>query len=201
MNIEYLVSPRTAGANPFLIFESAQEVNQDKLCAIIRDMPYSDFLRSAYWFGISHTLKARVGMRCQVCNSARSISVHHRTYDTHGKEHLYMMDLVVLCKLCHGLFHGHASKDSMDFISDPLKPKVPIQLTPISLEPSIKLTRQMLAQMRTERNGFTNKTLQALGVSRADMSKGWIKNLNGKMISALDFQKAMEGKSIYGHKL
>lgn len=41
--------------------------------------------------------------RCQICGG-RGDSVHHNTYERYGHERL--TDLVLLCSLCHGFFHG-----------------------------------------------------------------------------------------------
>ena len=44
------------------------------------------------------------GVRCQVCNTDKSIlDTHHRTYERLGRE--LDGDLIVLCRDCHRIFH------------------------------------------------------------------------------------------------
>lgn len=71
---------------------------------ILHNMPYSLFLRTRYWQNRRNTSLALAGHKCQICNSPKSLQVHHRTYERRGYEN--DSDLIVLCKSCHQLFHG-----------------------------------------------------------------------------------------------
>lgn len=197
MNITYITSARTNGANPFQIFTSLAEIDKDELGFILKQMSYPQFMKTAYWFAVSHTCKARAGMRCQVCNQGNSIQVHHRTYATHGFEHLNMMDLVVLCSDCHGLFHGHKEK----------KPEakaefVPVRKTEITNKPVfvpagdvLILTREMINAVRTN-GSFTNATLNALGL-KFPLASGWVGRMVGLPINREDYLAAIEGIGHY----
>jgi hypothetical protein len=62
-----------------------------------------EYLRSPHWRQTRLAALGRAGNRCQVCNGAKQLDVHHRTYERIGKE--ADGDLTVLCRECHALFH------------------------------------------------------------------------------------------------
>lgn len=61
------------------------------------------YLRSDHWRETRLGALERAEHRCQVCNSAKFLNVHHRTYERVGEER--PADLTVLCRMCHKLFH------------------------------------------------------------------------------------------------
>ena len=64
---------------------------------------YQEYLHSAAWHE-KRLLKLReAGFRCQLCNSASPLQVHHRHYRDIGHENT--RDLIVLCSRCHQHFH------------------------------------------------------------------------------------------------
>jgi len=68
-------------------------------------MNYRKYLKSRKWKTIRKRALRRAGYACQICNAKKcELHVHHRTYENLGAEK--MMDLIVLCKACHRLFHG-----------------------------------------------------------------------------------------------
>lgn len=67
-------------------------------------LPYPLYLLTAHWQRKRQAALARAGHRCQVCNTARQLEVHHRTYERLGAE--LAADLLVLCRACHQLFHA-----------------------------------------------------------------------------------------------
>jgi hypothetical protein len=71
----------------------------------IKCMSYPDFLLTPYWKAVAYQNKVSAGFKCILCNSSDKIATHHRSYDHHGEEHLYMKDLVCLCGECHSKFH------------------------------------------------------------------------------------------------
>lgn len=71
----------------------------------LRDMPYKEFLATAYWKSVAAVVKERDGRKCVVCNSPKKIAAHHRTYRHHGEEHLHLSDLTTLCEECHQRHH------------------------------------------------------------------------------------------------
>lgn len=204
MTLDYLISPRTNGANPFHIFESIPTVDQVVLEDAIRAMPYSHFLRTAYWFSVAMVAKSEAGMRCQVCNSQDRIEVHHRTYDCHGREHRHMRDLVVLCHHCHGLFHGHKEHHPEQDHRPPrlesqLRESVRRHKMPVIPDGSqFILTEKLLKALET--NGtFTSATLHAIGM-RHPLLKGWKRRIVGKAISRDIYLDALGKRGVYAGK-
>jgi phosphoenolpyruvate synthase/pyruvate phosphate dikinase len=61
------------------------------------------YLRSEHWRETRLAALERAEHRCQLCNGARRLDVHHRTYERLGAER--PADLTVLCRMCHDLFH------------------------------------------------------------------------------------------------
>lgn len=68
-----------------------------------RNPAYARHLKTTKWNQTRKAALQRAGYRCQVCNSPDSLNVHHRTYERLGHEH--PMDLTVLCRVCHKIFH------------------------------------------------------------------------------------------------
>jgi 5-methylcytosine-specific restriction endonuclease McrA len=67
-------------------------------------MPYDAYLRTPEWTQRRAEALRKAKKRCQVCNGTNRLEVHHRTYERRGAE--LPEDLIVLCKGCHGKFHG-----------------------------------------------------------------------------------------------
>jgi len=88
-------------------------VNWKTISDHIKNMEYTDFLKTPYWKAISAHTKYKAGYRCQVCNSAYDLVTHHRNYSIHGFEHARMHELIVLCDICHNKFHGQISKSKL----------------------------------------------------------------------------------------
>jgi len=65
---------------------------------------YDDYLTSKHWYEVRDRALDRAGHRCQMCNSADRLHVHHRTYERLGRED--DADVIVLCHRCHQLFHA-----------------------------------------------------------------------------------------------
>lgn len=201
MHAYYVSHAKTKGANPFSIFEGLTRLDQEMLAHTLKHLSYQEFLASAYWFSVSTVAKARAQMRCQICNSADSISVHHRTYDNHGYEHLHMSDLVVLCSNCHGLFHGSIAQPMTRITYSKrkrpahrwVKPHEPVYIPDDDV---FLLSRELIDACRAN-GAFTNATLRALRMTRAKMTNGWVSRLIGTTISREQYQQAVEGKYIY----
>ena len=63
---------------------------------------YTEHLASPAWRRIRESALARAGGRCERCGKpfgSHDLEVHHRHYDTLGRESL--SDVVVLCRPCH----------------------------------------------------------------------------------------------------
>lgn len=207
MDLQYLLSKKTGGANPFKIWDVLEHrVNVESLAFGLKRMPYRFFLETAYWFSVSMVAKSRAGMRCQVCNSPDSIQVHHRTYDNHGYEHRNMSDLVVLCDNCHGLFHGNMPEYKRPHLAPvtTVKIKLPKRFVVPHTEDDIQvpdgevvtLTKELIDRCRAN-GSFTNATLRAFGMTKETMQKGWTARLEGRQMTRAEFKQALEGRFMY----
>lgn len=68
----------------------------------LKSMPYPEYLQTPEWAKKRDKALRFAGYRCQLCNSPKSLNVHHRTYERKGHE--LMGDLTVLCNDCHTTF-------------------------------------------------------------------------------------------------
>ena len=66
---------------------------------------YARYLTSDKWKAMRIKALERAKYRCQVCNSASKLQVHHRVYRGFGNEK--PEDLTVLCEKCHKLYEEH----------------------------------------------------------------------------------------------
>jgi hypothetical protein len=76
---------------------------QANIALLLKWLPYDLYLRSPHWKRVRNAALERAHHRCQVCNAAGRLEVHHRTYDRRGQEQLE--DVTVLCRNCHETFH------------------------------------------------------------------------------------------------
>lgn len=67
-------------------------------------MRYQNYLQSDEWKIKRQLALQQAGGRCRICNSQKSLQVHHRSYARKGTPE-EVLDLVVLCDDCHGWFH------------------------------------------------------------------------------------------------
>ncbi|KKN67702.1 hypothetical protein LCGC14_0458460 [marine sediment metagenome] len=47
----------------------------------------------------------RAKYKCESCDGEGELHPHHKTYEHRGEEHLYLDDIIVLCKKDHEKFH------------------------------------------------------------------------------------------------
>lgn len=74
-------------------------------CPGAKAMPYSEYLNTPYWQMRRKGKLAAADFKCSACGGDGILDVHHNTYERLGEE--LDSDLVVLCRDCHGLFHGN----------------------------------------------------------------------------------------------
>jgi 5-methylcytosine-specific restriction endonuclease McrA len=86
--------------------------------AVLRAMPYRDYLKTQEWIRRRAVELKIVAYRCQVCNGGEDLQVHHRSYENLGCEK--RVDLIVLCKHCHALFHERRAlvKEGKTLVTD-----------------------------------------------------------------------------------
>ena len=95
------ISPRTYKKLSKYIIEKDACLNQTEFKRAIKEMHYADFLETRYWRIITKIVREKAGNRCEICGSSKRLDVHHKTYGHHGEEHLYMDDLMCVCRDCH----------------------------------------------------------------------------------------------------
>ena len=71
----------------------------------LRSLPYAEYLLTPEWQAKKQKALRFAGFRCQLCNSASRLNVHHRTYERLGNE--LLSDLCTFCNDCHMLFHAN----------------------------------------------------------------------------------------------
>jgi len=82
---------------------SSDSETQANIARFLKWLPYGLYLRSPHWKRVRNAALERAHHRCQVCNAAGRLEVHHRTYDRRGQE--LLEDVTVLCRNCHETFH------------------------------------------------------------------------------------------------
>lgn len=79
----------------------------DEWLTAVREMPYSEYLRTDWWQRFRTEALRRAGNRCQLCGAESAgrgfLQVHHNTYARLGCER--PEDCVVLCEDCHQVHH------------------------------------------------------------------------------------------------
>lgn len=87
------------------IAEQERQEAEKRALVELRTMPYADYLKTEHWQQVRTAALRRAGYRCALCNAKDTVlDVHHRTYENRGHEH--SSDVIVLCRTCHGKFHG-----------------------------------------------------------------------------------------------
>lgn len=66
-------------------------------------MNYKDYIQTSQWKAKANAAKRLSGWSCALCDTTKSLEVHHKTYARLGHER--MSDLVVLCWRCHRRHH------------------------------------------------------------------------------------------------
>jgi hypothetical protein len=168
-------------------------------------MKYQEYLQSEYWNAVSKAVKGRANYKCQVCNSPHDLNAHHRTYDHRGHEMEHLDDLVCLCRRCHGVFHGKIEPPAPVKevkIERPKKNRRLIDYAQVQNDmpaddgKPLILDHNLVIRLRTEKYGFTNATLRAIGI-KYPLIAGWVHRLNGTVITRDQYRAALEGRYIF----
>lgn len=103
-------APELSGDEPWLN-KPVSELNWsdipiDRSLAIsilaLREMPYSEYLRTNHWGGIRNRTMKRTNFQCVACN-ADALDAHHVEYKRKGFEH--PEDVIATCRECHRAWH------------------------------------------------------------------------------------------------
>ena len=68
-------------------------------------MRYAEYIQSPAWQTRREMTIAAAGGRCQLCNAAGFLTVHHNTYERLGHE--LPRDLIALCQTCDERVHRY----------------------------------------------------------------------------------------------
>ncbi len=105
LNPDYSWLPETSHRDRFNAITRDWGID-DLIESAIKEMDYSDFLKTCYWKAIANRKRYEAKYSCELCPSKIDICVHHKTYEHHGLEHrYYKIDLICLCRKCHEKHH------------------------------------------------------------------------------------------------
>ena len=68
-------------------------------------LEYQEFLATVYWSILRSYIMALRGGFCERCGRRGLLSLHHRSYTHHGREHEHLDELEYLCRECHDAEH------------------------------------------------------------------------------------------------
>lgn len=89
-------------------FEAAPEQEVRQFIKDAQNMPYKNYIRTAYW-GIIRGQMIYLNPFCNGCRSSKALQIHHWSYKYIGVDHLHLENLSVRCGLCHRSEHGLTS--------------------------------------------------------------------------------------------
>lgn len=138
LSISDLTGTDSLHLSPRQILGGVEKADGAKLKQALLLLDYPTFLATPYWWAVSTTVKEAAGRRCQFCNSPHDLQTHHRSYQHHGEEHLFLVDLICLCDCCHSKFHNKPSKSTL----------VVTRIEPPAQSPSRRPSKAMRRAMR-----------------------------------------------------
>lgn len=72
----------------------------------LRKLEYKKFLKTPYWKIISFYVRWLARFKCRLCGNEGDLEVHHKRYDSRGKEvFFWRQDLICVCLDCHDQIH------------------------------------------------------------------------------------------------
>jgi hypothetical protein len=137
---------------------------------------YAQYLASPEWRKRRDEAIQRAEGRCQLCNSAQRLQVHHRTYERRGNER--PMDLTVLCEGCHQHFHGivGGAKRNLSAVPSSARKRPP---TPDELAREFGPLRDIISTLIGQRRLVTIKQIRTQASER---SRTEIKSTLARMV-------------------
>lgn len=135
------------------------------------------YLKSDHWRAVRKRALERACGRCQVCNAASKLDVHHRTYERLGKEE--DGDLTVLCRDCHDLFHSNSKVKSTK------RKRASTRQAPGTYAPEkVALYKRQMLRALLANGGMTSKQLAlATGYAPQVCSSTLVKLRTDKLVS------------------
>lgn len=168
-------------------------LDEAELCHRIRRMEYSQFLKTPYWQLVTWLVVVAAGEKCRLCEHTQRLVAHHRTYRIHGREHRHLDDLTCLCRGCHHRHHITSQSEKPvhkhDEVESPIEER----------DGHVVLTRERLDALRTN-GAFTTATIVGLGVLEESKVAGWVRRIDGQLISNERYEAGMAGVGVYSGK-
>jgi hypothetical protein len=188
---------------------------------------YKKYLSTPEWKGISDFVKSRDEYKCKLCNTQHDLEVHHRSYQWIGKEKGHEVDLVTLCKRCHGMFHskGISTDEMLPKIKRSIRDKdfenLKIEIenlkrtnevmrgnenahclpqNPIKIpdENEIILDSELINNLTTDKGGITGATMNCFKEAGINTKhKGWKHRAEGLVVSREWYIRAEKGRHLY----
>lgn len=168
-------------------------LDEVELCHRIRRMEYGQFLKTPYWQLVTWLVIAAANEKCRLCEHTQRLVAHHRTYRIHGREHRHLDDLTCLCRGCH--HHHHFTNQSQKPVHNHEEAPAPLE----EQDGQVILTRERLDSMRTN-GAFTTATLRGLGIREEAKVSGWVRRMEGRLVSKEQFEAGMAGVGVYSGK-
>lgn len=89
-----------------IICNPSNNLDHNRIADYIKNMEYSDFLKTLYWKTIAQHVKYKANYKCRLCSNTEKLNAHHNTYTGHGYEHIdWKEDLICTCKDCYEKHH------------------------------------------------------------------------------------------------
>jgi len=89
---------------------STAEVDWPVVHDLIGRLDYDNyFTETMYWKIVAEEIKRRDDYACRRCGRygvIAGLETHHKTYEHHGSEHLFLEELETLCAMCHRITHS-----------------------------------------------------------------------------------------------
>jgi len=83
---------------------------------------YKKYLQSDCWKAVKKAAR-ELYKTCVLCNSKLKLHVHHRHYNTFGRENI-TEDVTLLCETCHSLFHQLFIETAEGFLYDAARKEI-----------------------------------------------------------------------------
>ena len=84
----------------------------DEYILWLKTVPYKEvYLKTGHWQGVRERMLFKFQNKCAMCSSSENLNVHHNKmgYKNRGCE--LDTDVVVVCNMCHRLYHNRLSND------------------------------------------------------------------------------------------
>ena len=96
----------------------SQQIEHGKQLVYLKSLPYQEYLKTEHWDYIRKLTLKNANYRCSICNNAKPLHTHHRSYEYSGEEEKHMEDIICLCNRCHYKFHFQLPKPPEEVLTE-----------------------------------------------------------------------------------